>query len=1370
MQDSTDLAAGADLGLHGDKKSQYIRNLTRLRKMLKEDSVKVSPEAALTILTQCQDTGLQECVPGVNCPDLDLLRNSSDPEMRAIFNTRAFRDGKAWQCVPKNLIMSGDKPEDPSQLGRFNRAVSRLSKEMKNISNIQRWRGALEKKYCSVIDKDLLRGDGDVICDEGDDNCAPDDNLGTRNAADLCGRARGCTWLPEATKTGDLVAGNVNTALDGKCVPTLDSLAAQLREEADRLYALTGGKDKPAVDYATAKKTYINALAAAGIMGADTSTGKFSTDPMVIDPDTGDVHMEGLVTLGPMRPAVEKAYATFRAARATATEYDMIKGSGTGNLADTLRDRYLNAKTFEDTDAICQVAGGAPNATVGSCSRTSIDPDGRLYQDPTKDRLCGVVDPGTGRIRPYNEGDKDQKLAENEQCRFQGGEGMTWATEQDATTREYVTKSLRTNIKPEYVARLSLRARGNGQPTDVEVQEEAASIKLSLDGKKELLQQVAVKGPRGRGALKGGGQKKISGGSDSLVNDLMGVVKSTHGTDIHAIDEMFAIFEQSDYGPTLENVLKGEPVVEQQRNGSGAKEGGPPLPNLDCTADMLAKYYTDNEFRVGKKNDAVECHALLVWVQKNGDVGKIGNIKEFVKDGDVSGDEDPAPHAPNTEDVRREIRLRVKGYVDTYKKQKMVEDVIAASEQMVEKVNVDKNTTMTPEALGITIDEILSDEMPTYTVFLSANSARPEENDARRATYDREKVLDTARAAIQKPSVTLHASGPRKEKWEGKISEKRSKLDDTETGDNGRKNKRPLQLTLSRADLDKAIGKATYEVRIELTKVKNGKGGIIKEWTTKEGGTGADGNKALTLTIDGEVDQVVNVRSAVRPNPGGGAIFTVNVTPTQLETATTFTLTLDDETYELNKTSYKQKVGTAGTTHGKQKAAWKDGEEARANYYKETLGKLPDEDGNWAKVIYGVNGKEWDMEQFDAVNKELKERLAEGTHTIKWDVVGTAAKTPPVGGDTAPIGNGIPIGDGTAPGDQYDISIAGPGADLVTRQGNVITFVQTPNMVAGTVKFTVIVKKKGAGPNAIFLKPIQFVRYMAACPGECVFDDDVDARVLGATMSVEGSTTGYREAARKWCAGSAESKDKDACTKRGFTFRDDVAYAEAKEATEAKALETISITYTLSDDSGTAVKDMHGKDVNDRTLQNNESITFGTSEDKSIVTAVLVLTNVKKVERIEADKLQANGTYNEISTVIGTDETDISTAIRTGGTETLAMIKHAGGKVTITRILPKDGDSDTERQGAAFKLRFSNDTQHQDVVVNLLGSIDMGAGEEYYGATLGDIDSVMSTEASSLWGGGDMSTSYTESQFGDFDLARLNLDHLMDTDLAQLTR
>ena len=164
--DQPAIRAGAhgDLKLDKTERNTYLKQVSRLRKLLKEDKVELDHEAALTIVAQCSDmkdrngTALGECEPGRNCPDLSLLKNSSDARVRQIYQTRAVRGGKAWQCVPREMIMAEDIPRDGNQEFEFNDAVAQLATEVKNINNIQRWHSAIKGRYCKIIDQSLVGG------------------------------------------------------------------------------------------------------------------------------------------------------------------------------------------------------------------------------------------------------------------------------------------------------------------------------------------------------------------------------------------------------------------------------------------------------------------------------------------------------------------------------------------------------------------------------------------------------------------------------------------------------------------------------------------------------------------------------------------------------------------------------------------------------------------------------------------------------------------------------------------------------------------------------------------------------------------------------------------------------------------------------------------------------------------------------------------------------------------------------------------------------------------------------------------------------------------------------------------------------------
>ena len=65
VKNSMDLRGGDDVVLGSADTAAYIKNLRRLNDLLKKDQADVTPKAALTILRQCADAGLAECVPGL---------------------------------------------------------------------------------------------------------------------------------------------------------------------------------------------------------------------------------------------------------------------------------------------------------------------------------------------------------------------------------------------------------------------------------------------------------------------------------------------------------------------------------------------------------------------------------------------------------------------------------------------------------------------------------------------------------------------------------------------------------------------------------------------------------------------------------------------------------------------------------------------------------------------------------------------------------------------------------------------------------------------------------------------------------------------------------------------------------------------------------------------------------------------------------------------------------------------------------------------------------------------------------------------------------------------------------------------------------
>ena len=466
------IRAGAhgDLALDKTERNTYLKQVSRLRKLLKDDKVDLDHEAALTIVAQCSDmkdrngTALGECEPGRNCPDLSLLKNSSDARVRQIYQTRAVRGGKAWQCVPRDLIMAEDIPRDGNQEYEFNDAVAQLATEVKNINNIQRWHSAIKGRYCKVIDQALVGGEGFELSDAGHREQA------NRNARDLCGRAAMCNWVPDQYSADKNVRtqwqeGKYDVDEDGKpiklpeghgykhedenpgrCLPTIDDLARTIQAEARTLEGLVPKEKEHKGTYTVTDR--LTAAQDATVKAAE----RYQQEK----------HVWGLIGAGerrnPPKPLtqVQKAqpgleelntmWNVYSAAKRTETKVgDMFKLHNDDSVPhsyrhDMLRERLRKSRMWEDFDGRCVAAGEIPGATYEDCQTTSMNPDEKLNYE---DGVCAVISGTTGDIKS---GEKKTRLSDTDQCRVKEGEGSTWNRVHDPTNHRYEVESIRSTM------------------------------------------------------------------------------------------------------------------------------------------------------------------------------------------------------------------------------------------------------------------------------------------------------------------------------------------------------------------------------------------------------------------------------------------------------------------------------------------------------------------------------------------------------------------------------------------------------------------------------------------------------------------------------------------------------------------------------------------------------------------------------------------------------------------------------------------------------------------------------------------------------------------------------------------------------------
>ena len=539
------IRAGAhgDLALDKTERNTYLKQVSRLRKLLKDDKVDLDTEAALTIVAQCSDmkdrngTALGECEPGFNCPDLSLLKNSSDARVRQIYQTRAVRGGKAWQCVPRELIMAEDIPRDGNQEYEFNDAVAQLATEVKNINNIQRWHSAIKGRYCNVINQALVGGQGFEEKKPGHREQA------NRNARDLCGRTALCNWVPDKYSADDDVRKqweqgkydvdedgkpiklpeehNYDPAIEnpGRCLPTIDDLARTIQAEARTLEGLvpkTPGENGTLTTserltraiHATeeAKRKYQKEKHFWGLIGA----GERQQPPTP------------LTQVQKAQPGLEELntmWNTYSAAKRTQKKVQDMHNKYTSDvpesyMKDKLKQRLRKSRMWEDFDGKCVAAGEIPGATYEDCRTTSMNPDDKLKE---AEGVCAVISGTTGDIQ---NGEKTTRLSDTDQCRVKEGEGSTWNRVHDPTNHRYEVESIRSAM-PDADMFQAIHAAGNdvNLPSSSDDADLKDFVKRTTDLKTQVKDQFSKTMGNDQSIFAAGGTAAILKQLDSQVSD-----------------------------------------------------------------------------------------------------------------------------------------------------------------------------------------------------------------------------------------------------------------------------------------------------------------------------------------------------------------------------------------------------------------------------------------------------------------------------------------------------------------------------------------------------------------------------------------------------------------------------------------------------------------------------------------------------------------------------------------------------------------------------------------------------------------------------------------------------------------------------------
>ena len=493
------------------------KEATRLLRVIEQlitglsDGKKIRRGTASAVLQRCGDLGFKTC-RGDECADIDAAQYSTDEKVRKAAQYQSIEG----QCYYPS---TAEQAKQENKLHKLFRGLKRQAANIKNLADMHERLGA---ESCKLIDTTISRGVGKQA--DGPE----DDNYANRQAMDLCQTQSACTWIPD--KRGNINAQDGREALKGKCKPTLESMAHELRRWQRRIEEATA---------ADGTKEDANQLAQFGDYSLEEINAMKSTT---------------------LREKLRNAYLADRRAedknaeRARVAELQRNLGAAEG---DTIVKRWLDLKTFEEVDDACRTALRSKNATMQSCAKTGLD--GTTTNDPDKARVCAVIESKTGRVLPYDEAKaKDQKLRPGDSCSYQGGQGLTFTSTPNGTGG-YQIDPLRASMSMKEIARLALIQSGE-KIDDRKIDEKVEDLKAMLQKRRESVRQVlAQKGLADKDVDVeireiGGGGGAIDGGADipdDLNDELAGVIegktnvdRSDKTLDPNSVNTLNAVFKE----------------------------------------------------------------------------------------------------------------------------------------------------------------------------------------------------------------------------------------------------------------------------------------------------------------------------------------------------------------------------------------------------------------------------------------------------------------------------------------------------------------------------------------------------------------------------------------------------------------------------------------------------------------------------------------------------------------------------------------------------------------------------------------------------------------------------------------------------------
>ena len=489
---------------------------TRLLRMLQQmitglsDGKKIRKGTASAVLQRCEDLGFKTC-RGDECADIDAAQYSTDKKVREA----AQYESVQGQCYYPSTA------EQAKQEKKLDKLFRGIGQHVRNIQNLADMHERLGAESCKLIDTDISRGVGTQADDPEDDNYA------NRQAMDLCQTQSACTWIPD--KRGNINAQDGRGALAGKCKPTLDSMAHELRRWQRRIEEAT-------------------------------AAGTTEEDANQLATQFGDYSLEEINAMKSttLREKLRNAYLADRRAEDKNAERERVKELQ-ANLGGDIVGRWLDLKTFEEVDDACRTALRSKNATMQSCATTGLD--GTTTDNPDKARVCAVIESKTGRVLPYDEAKaKDQKLRPGDSCSYQGGQGLTFTSTPNGTGG-YQIDPLRASMSMKEIARLALIESGE-KIDDRKIDEKVEDLKAMLQTRRESVRQVLAQkgladknvdveirefGIGGGGAIDGGAKMKdyeLNEGLAGVIQGKTNVDRTDKQLDKDSIKTLNAVFEE----------------------------------------------------------------------------------------------------------------------------------------------------------------------------------------------------------------------------------------------------------------------------------------------------------------------------------------------------------------------------------------------------------------------------------------------------------------------------------------------------------------------------------------------------------------------------------------------------------------------------------------------------------------------------------------------------------------------------------------------------------------------------------------------------------------------------------------------------------